>query len=256
MSWLWVSLGISLLIQVIFFVVAAINKTDKVTDLSYGLTFVIMAWVLLLINQAFLPLQILLVLMVTAWGVRLSGYLFKRILAIKKDSRFDGIRENPIKFAQFWLLQAVSVWVIMLPTLVGLSKMTGGAIGPMTLLGGAVWLLGLVIEAVADAQKFAFKNEPANRGKWIESGVWKYSRHPNYFGEMLVWWGVFLAVVPVLESLEWLSLIGPLTITGLLLFVTGIPTLEKKYDRQYSDNPEYQRYKRRTSRLIPWFVKA
>ena len=245
------TLLISFLIQIIFFTFAAINKTDKVTDLSYGLTFVILAFYIFLTRSGQFSYQLLLLLMITAWGVRLAGYLFIRILKTKKDKRFDGIRENFLKFAQFWFLQAVSVWVIMLPSTYVLSRAVNINISATMILGFLIWLVGLIIETVADWQKFQFKNDPKNKDKWIQNGIWKYSRHPNYFGEMLCWWGIFVYSLPLQTLASSPTIIGPLFITFLLLFVSGIPTLEKKYDERYKDNREYQKYKKSTSLLIP-----
>lgn len=246
------SLLISLIIQTFFFIFAVSFKSDKVTDLSYGLSFVILAWYLLLTNKQFQPLAILLTILITLWGIRLAGYLFIRILKIKKDKRFDGIRENPLKFAAFWFFQGVSIWVIMLPSIVLLNKNNYLAIGPIAVIGTLLWLIGFVIETVADQQKFKFKNKEENKGEFIKSGIWKYSRYPNYFGEMLMWWSIFLIVAPTLSGLEWLSVIGALHITFILLFVTGIPPQEKRYQKKYGDRKDYQEYIEKTSLLIPF----
>ena len=244
-----VALGISMLIQLFFFTFAAIRKTDLFTDLSYGITFVIVSWFALSATKYTTEPKWIVVTLITLWGVRLAGYLFMRILTTKKDRRFDGIREDPLKFGMFWLFQGISVWVIMLPSLALIGLTQSNEILPLSWIGFVIALSGLIIETIADQQKFDFKN--ANPQRWADIGLWKYSRHPNYFGEMLVWWGIFIFVVPYLEGLEYLVLIGPLWITTLLLFITGIPTIESRYDIKYADNKEYQEYKRRTSLLIP-----
>lgn len=244
------ALLISFLVQIGFFLFAAAFKTDKVTDLSYGLSFIILAWWgWWQGGLAFLKLPV--VLMVTFWGLRLAGYLLIRIVKIKRDKRFDGIREKFWKFASFWFFQAISVWVIMLPATVFLSQTESKRPGMFPLIGFLIWALGLGIETVADAQKFAFKNKPENKDRWIETGVWAWSRHPNYFGEMLVWWGLWLAVIVSLRAGYLWTIIGPIYITFLLLFVSGVPTLEKKYDERYRKNTDYQAYKKRTSLIIP-----
>ncbi|MBD3280421.1 DUF1295 domain-containing protein [Candidatus Dojkabacteria bacterium] len=246
------TLGVSFAIQIGFFSLAAYFKTDKVTDLSYGLTFVIIAWILFLLGDTRTTPQLVLSLMVTAWGIRLAGYLFIRILKIKKDKRFDGIRENFWKFASFWTLQGTSIWLILIPTTVFLSSSSTENFEILNLVGLKIWAIGLIAETIADWQKFQFKNNPANKGKWIQSGLWAHSRHPNYFGELLCWWGIFVYVLPILNYFLFLSLIGPLTITTLILFISGIPTIEKKYDERYKDNPEYQKYKESTHVIIPF----
>lgn len=246
------SLYFAFAIQMIFFAFAALFKTDVVTDLSYGLTFILIAWYHLLTQEALHPTQIVLATLITVWGVRLVAYLFSRILTIKKDARFDGTREDFWKFLRFWLLQALSVWVIMLPSIAVLSAETTQSLSMLSVFGIGVFLLGLTIETIADWQKFRFKNKSENRHKLIMSGIWKYSRHPNYFGEMLVWWGIFIFCVPLLTIQTILiTAAGPLFITGLLLFVSGIPLLEKKYDAVYADDAVVKRYRKSTSLLVP-----
>lgn len=250
-SYFLTALFISFLVQVAFFVVAASLKSDKVTDLAYGFGFITLAGWGLARNGNYFNYQILVFVMVLAWGLRLAGYLFIRILKTGRDKRFDGIRENFVKFAKFWTLQALAVWVISLPTLYVLSLEKIFEFSGLMTAGLMIWGIGLVVETVADGQKFVFKNDPKNGGKWIESGVWKYSRHPNYFGEMLVWWGIFVLTMPLQNGWSLLTIVGPVFITYLLLFVSGVPTLEKKYDERYRNNKKYQEYKKRTSLIIP-----
>ncbi|MSO50728.1 MAG: DUF1295 domain-containing protein [Acidobacteria bacterium] len=248
------TLGVSLLIQAVFFVFAATLRTDKVTDLSYGLTFVIIAAILLVHgNPAHLP-QLVLAVMVMLWGVRLAGYLLFRIIHMGRDVRFDGIRERFWPFFKFWLGQGVAVWVIMLPVTIWFAA--PGNWTPWMSIGGTVWAAGLVVESVADAQKFAAKRQPGGGTRWMTTGVWRYSRHPNYFGELLCWWGVFLFVAGNYTGWAWVGMVGPLAITAILLKVTGIPTLEASARKKWGDNPEYQAHVRRTSRLLLWPPKT
>jgi len=249
------ALLISIIIQIFFFIFAFYFKTDKVTDLSYGLTFIIISiFYFLFRSYNFFP-QLLLTLMITLWGLRLSVYLFIRIMKTKKDERFDGIRENFVKFSRFWALQAVSVWVIMLPSIYFLSLETDISRSVFIFLGFFIWLFGLFIETLADYQKFSFKNNPENKGKWIQTGIWKYSRHPNYFGEMTLWWGIFIFTLSFTSSYTLFTIVGPLYITFLLIFVSGIPPLEKKYKERYKDNIAYRKYLKQTSVLFPLPLK-
>jgi steroid 5-alpha reductase family enzyme len=249
------TLFISFIIQILFFIYAALFKTDKVTDLSYGLTFIIIALFSLLTNKTYFSYQILSVAMILIWGLRLSTYLFIRILKTKKDKRFDGIREDFFKFAKFWFFQAIAVWIISLPSSYINSLNIDIQLNTLMFLGLIVWLVGIITETTADIQKFKFKNDPKNKDKWIQSGVWKYSRHPNYFGEMLCWWGIFIFTIPLQNGASHLTIIGPIFITYILLFVTGVPTLEKKYDKRYINNPDYKKYKKETSIIIPLPIK-
>jgi steroid 5-alpha reductase family enzyme len=244
------TLALSLTVQAVFFAFAAALTTDKVTDLSYGLTFVLIAGALLLQAHPRDPAQVGLAAMVAAWGVRLAGYLVYRIVHMGRDARFDGIRENVWRFFQFWLFQGLAVWVIMLPVTLWYSR--PGTWNVWMGAGAAIWLTGLVIESVADSQKFAFKQSAAGRGRWTDVGLWRSSRHPNYFGELLCWWGLFVFTAPDLGAWNALGIAGPLAITGILLFATGIPTLEASAQKKWGADPEYQAYRRRTRLLVPW----
>ena len=244
------ALIVSFAIQIVFFAFAAGFKTDKVTDLSYSLSFLVLTVVLMLLEGAFQPVQILIAAVTSLWAVRLGGYLLVRIIAMGKDDRFDEMRDNPLRFARFWLLQAVSVWLISFPVIFVLS-LEATVFTWLSLVGAAVWLFGFLFETVADTQKYRFKSNPENRGDFISHGLWRYSRHPNYFGEILCWWGIFLSAAPSLSGPAWFSVLGPLGITTLLLFVSGIPMLEKKHDKKYGGNPAYRDYKEATSILVP-----
>jgi steroid 5-alpha reductase family enzyme len=246
---LGLTFAISLLIQAVFFAFAATFKTDKVTDLSYGLSFVIIAAVLLVRDDPSDWPQRVLAAMVILWGLRLAGYLLLRIVHMGRDKRFDGVRENFLRFLRFWVFQGLAVWVIMLPVIVWFGSPGPWNVG-MT-IGAAIWAAGFLIEAVADAQKFAAKSRPGGESRWMDTGLWRYSRHPNYFGELLVWWGVFVYVAADLSPAEWVSIVGPIAITFLLLRVTGIPTLEASASRKWGSNPDYLTYVARTSRLVP-----
>jgi steroid 5-alpha reductase family enzyme len=243
-------------IQAVFFVAAALLKRDTFTDITYSLTFVVVALFLLFARRTFFPTQVIVAAGIGIWGVRLGAYLFTRILTIKKDSRFDGIREHPLKFGRFWALQGITIAIIMVPAIVVLNASadpfprTPASIATLA-VGILGWAAGLLVEAVADGQRFAFRNNPANQGKWIASGLWRLSRHPNYFGEMLCWWGMFLVVAPGLSGFLWLAVLGPVFITLLLRFVSGIPLLEKQADKKYGSDPAYREYKRSTRLLFP-----
>jgi steroid 5-alpha reductase family enzyme len=248
MSEFLIALGISVVLNSVFFGIAAALKTDVVTDLSYGLSFALAAIALALVGAARDPVRLAAAAMVVVWAARLAGYLFTRILKTKVDHRFDGRREDPVEFAKFWALQALSVTVIMLPAIAVLARPAPAA-SPLHVVGAAVWLAGLVIESVADAQKSAWKRrgEPG----FIDRGLWAWSRHPNYFGEILVWWGLWLFALPSLAGAWHLAVLGPICITSLLLFVTGIPPLEKSARKRYENDGRYADYASRTSILVP-----
>lgn len=247
---------ISLGINGIFFIFAAILKTDIFTDITYSLTFITLSLTLLLTADNPHLWQIFAASAVILWGIRLGSYLFTRILLIKVDHRFDDKRNNVIKFGSFWILQAITVAVVMLPVY-GLITVDGKNSPPtgLLILAGILFFTGLTIETIADAQKFAFKKTAAGKGRWMESGIWRYSRHPNYFGEMLVWWSIALPGITVFSGFQWFYFIGPAFITFLLLFVSGIPLLEKEADRKWGTNADYLQWKHSTSLLVPFFPR-
>ncbi len=244
------ALGISLAIQAVFFTFAASLRTDKVTDLSYGLTFVVLALLFLIRNDPRDPAQAAMAAMVVLWGVRLAAYLVYRIARIGRDTRFDGIREDFLKFARFWFFQGVAVWVIMLPVTAWFAN-PGGWRWTMA-AAAAVWAAGWTIETVADIQKFRHKMRPGTGRGWTDTGLWRYSRHPNYFGELLCWWGIFAYAAPAFTGWAWLTVAGPLALTFLLLRVTGIPPLERRAEEKWGGDPAYRRYVGTTPRLVPW----
>jgi len=234
----------------LFFIYAAARKTDVVTDLSYSLSFALVAFALMVLNTSAPPAALLPALLTILWAARLGAYLFARIIRTKVDHRFDGMRDKPLKFAKFWILQAVAVAVILLPVAASVaSPVRPRSFGFFELTGIVLWIAGFVIEVVADLQKSAFKNSGAKG--FIRTGIWKYSRHPNYFGEALLWWALFIYLIPALSGALVLSAAGPVFITVLLLFVSGVPLLEKSADAKYGTDPVYREYKRRTSIFIP-----
>ena len=238
-------------IQLACFAFAMTLHTDKLTDISYGMTFVVMVIFFLFTRRPVTWPKAAAAVLVAVWGFRLAIYLFIRIVRIGRDKRFDDKRDSFKEFGFFWLLQAVSVWIILLPLVFLFGHTGANRAGGLSAAGIVVWAVGFAIESVADQQKFRFKSSSENRIKWIQSGIWKYSRHPNYFGEILCWWGIALLASPYFRGIAWAGLLGPVHITVLLLFVTGIPLLEKQADEKYGAADGYEEYRRRTSILFP-----
>jgi len=240
---------VSLSINIGMFLIAFRLQSDKLTDISYAVTFMTLA-LFGFFRSGAEAYHLVLLAMILLWAVRIGGFLLYRVMKTGKDQRFDGMRENFLKFSQFWILQAITVWVLMLPSLFAFEG--SGSISLLAVIGIVTWLTGLVTESMADFQKYRFNQDSKNKEKWIATGIWRYSRHPNYFGEILVWAGVYLVTLVSLSTTQaWVGAISPLFITVLLLFVSGIPLLEKSADKKWGDQEDYQHYKATTSVLIP-----
>nr|XP_010926476.2 uncharacterized protein LOC105048739 [Elaeis guineensis] len=237
--------------QLVFFIVTALLKFDKVTDFAGSTNFVILGMLTLALKGTWHLRQIVSTMLVVLWGLRLGLFLLMRILQWGEDRRLDKMRNHLGKLAVFWTIQALWVWTVSLPLTIVNAGDRNPSVKPQDIIGWIMWCVGLFIEATADQQKLMFKNSPSNRGKWCNVGLWKYSRHPNYFGEILLWWGIFVACTPVLEGAEWLVVVGPIFVTLLLLFVSGIPLLEKSADKRFKSVAEYHFYKSTTSPLVP-----
>lgn len=253
--------------QLLFFIITALLKFDKVTDFAGSTNFIIIAVLTLVVKGTWHFRQVVLTLLAVIWGTRLALFLLMRILQWGEDRRFDEMRDNLGKLAFFWMFQAVWVWAVSLPVTVVNASDRDPSLQAVDIIGWVMWSVGMIVEATADQQKLKFKNAPENRGKWCNVGLWKYSRHPNYFGEILLWWGIFVASTPLLEGAEWLIILGPIFLTLLLLFVSGIPLLEVSADKKFGNVAAYRIYKGTTSPLIPlppvvygklpsWFRKA
>lgn len=245
-----ISLGLNLLM----FIPAFIFKTDKLTDASYGITFILLSLIAVYFNSKDFWKYVLLI-MVSLWALRLLSYLLIRIIRFGKDKRFDGMRENFFSFLKFWILQGISVFIILIPSLYFFNSETI-KINILSIIGLLIFITGLFIEFFADIQKFKFITNKKNKGKWIDKGLWRYSRHPNYFGESLVWIGIYFFTFSSLNSIEKLiSLLSPAFILILLLFISGIPPLEKRADEKFGNNKDYKKYKKQTNIFFIWFRK-
>lgn len=248
---------ITVVMQFVFFLIACTCKFDKVTDFAGGTNFVVLAVFTFCLATTWNWRQIMLTAFIVIWGLRLSGYLLYRIIKIGEDTRFDDKRENCLAFAGFWTFQAVWVFTVSLPVIFVNAPASATKLNPddnwtpQDIVGGIFFIVGLLCEAFADIQKFNFRNNPINKGKWCDTGLWKYSRHPNYFGEIVIWWGVFIISTSVLTYGQWAAILSPLFTMTILLFLSGIPLLEKKSDERYRKNDLYIEYKNRTSPLVP-----
>ena len=244
------TLLIAFVINTLFFIYAFIRKTDVVTDLSYSLSFFLATTYIYVVHAEKNLLQTMLLVIVVLWALRLGSYLFSRIIVTKVDHRFDDKRNSFVRFGAFWLIQATAVWVVLLPVTLAMGAKDLVINMPFLIGGFVLSLFGLIYETVADHQKTTFKKK--NPKKLITTGLWANSRHPNYFGEILVWWGTLIVVLPYLSGATFLVVFGPVFITLLLLFVSGVNLLEKSWKEKYGKEAYFQEYVRQTSIFIPW----
>lgn len=240
-------------IQFLVFVPSAVRRTERFFDLTGSLTFIAVSIALALLAPAQDARGWILAAMVVVWAARLGSFLFARVHRAGTDGRFDEIKTNPLRFFQVWCIQglwvaltASAAWIAMSADAADRAPLDGFAVA-----GVVVWLAGMVFEVVADLQKQAFRADPANKGEFIRTGLWSRSRHPNYFGEILVWVGVFVVAVPVLQGWQWVAVLSPLFVVLLLTRVSGIPLLEKRADERWGDRADYRAYRDRTPVLIP-----
>jgi steroid 5-alpha reductase family enzyme len=233
------------------FVPSAIAKTEHYYDLVGGITYIATTIVAVSLSDQLDLRAALVAAMVMLWSLRLATFLFRRISKAGSDSRFDEIKTQPLRFLMAWTLQGL--WVL-LTAAAAWAVITGGIrepLGIIGIVGIAVWVSGFAIEVIADLQKSRFREDPANKGQFIDVGLWAWSRHPNYFGEIVLWSGIAIIAVPVLQGWQWATLISPVFVAFLLIRVSGIPMLEDKADERWGGQDEYEDYKRRTPVLIP-----
>ena len=243
-----VSLLITVCMQLSFFAIAYGLQIDKVTDFAGTANFLLLATVTLWFGEDLSFPKIIGSLMVILWSLRLGAYLSYRIIVWGEDNRFDEMRSKFLSFLGFWIMQILWVFLTCLPVVYFNSLDSPDSVNTLASIGIGMFSIGLIIEAWADYTKF---NHKLNGEKWCTGGLWKYSRHPNYFGNILLWFGIFVFCYSY-EVPLW-TVIGPLWTTFLLLFVSGIPLLEASADKKYGDDSEYLQYKSNTSVLIPWF---
>lgn len=245
---------VTVAMQFSFGIIACTFKFDKVTDFAGGTNFVVLALLTFFLAQTYQWRQILVTVFIVLWGLRLSGYLLYRIIMIGEDKRFDEMRSNPVRFAVFWIFQAIWVFTVSLPVMI-INAEASAIINyytAMDIIGSVLFAMGLIVEAVSDQQKFNFRNNPSNSGQWCQVGVWSVSRHPNYFGEISLWIGVFLIGTSVYGATwKWVGILSPVFTALILLTFSGIPLLEKKSDARHGSKLEYRVYKQKTSPLIP-----
>ena len=245
------SVGLAYVIQWLAFIPAYLRQTEKFFDLTGSITYISIVTIPLLLSPGFDARSILVVALVLIWAIRLGVFLFRRIHKAGRDDRFDAIKPSFVRFLGVWTIQALWVTFTAAAALVVITTTLRKELDAFAVVGFVIWLAGFTLEVVADSQKTRFSANPDNKGKFIHTGLWARSRHPNYFGEIVLWVGVAVIALPVLQGWQWCALISPVFVALLLTRVSGIPLLEMKADKKWGGRPEYDEYKKQTPILIP-----
>lgn len=243
--------ALAFLIQWIAFVPAWLGQTERSYDLTGSLTYIVVMVSAALVAQPADGRVLLLSTLVVVWAVRLGTFLFARVNKAGSDAHFDEIKVSFARFLLAWTLQGLWVSFTVAAALAAVTTTVRDELGWLAFVGAIVWAAGFAIEVVADLQKRRFRANPANRDRFIRTGLWARSRHPNYFGEIVPWVGVALIALPVLRGWQLVTLTSPLFVLFLLTRVSGVPPLERRADEKWGGREDYESYKKRTPVLVP-----
>ncbi len=241
----------------IAFIVGSLKKDNSIMDVFYGWGFILVAWSTLLLKGTFGIRQIIVTILVTIWGIRLSNYVLIRNWGKGEDKRYQNMRErwgNKVlinSLFRIYLFQGLIIFLVVFPvsfinvnddvpldSLISLSTLT-------LIFGSLVWILGFLYETIGDIQLYRFLNDPANKGKVFDKGLWRNTQHPNYFGEVTQWWGLY--IVSLVIPFGFITIFGPIIITYMIINVSGVRLINKRFE----GDSEYDKYRRRTSQFIP-----
>ncbi len=247
--------SIGFILHWLIFIPSYIYQTEHYFDLIGSISYIsIVLFTFLALNNLDVR-SILIGLLIMVWAVRLGSFLFIRVKRDGKDNRFTVMKTKFWWFLFTWTIGGLWVFITMAA---GLAAMTSAKVVPLgwfALIGIFLWLEGFLVEVVADHQKTRFRSKKENQGRFINEGLWSFSRHPNYYGEITLWLGIAFIAFPVLQGWQLLTLISPIFVYILLTRISGVTMLERRADKKWGDDPEYQRYKETTSSLIPMFKR-
>ena len=233
------------------FIPAYAQQTEHYFDLTGSITYISITVFALATAGLAEPRTVILGGMVLIWALRLGSFLVVRVKSDGKDARFDELKPNFFRFLNVWTIQGLWVLFTMSTALAAMTSAASEPLGVFAIVGTLVWIVGFGFEAIADAQKRVWRRDPANKGGFISSGLWSWSQHPNYFGEITLWLGVAIVAFPVLSGWQYVCLISPVFVYLLLTKVSGIPLLDKQAEERFAGNQAYADYCERTAVLFP-----
>ncbi|MFP3905544.1 MAG: DUF1295 domain-containing protein [Acidimicrobiales bacterium] len=239
-------------LMLVVWVISVVVGDASIIDLVWGLGFVIVAWVTVAVGDGDPTRALLIAGLVTVWGLRLSGYLSWRNLGSGEDKRYQAMRRKwgarfaLVSLVTVFLTQGVLMFVVSLPVQLAGAAAEPAGLGVLAGIGVVIWLVGFGFETIGDSQLARFKADPANQGEVMDRGLWRYTRHPNYFGDFCVWWGIFVVAAETGPG-RW-GVVGPLVMSALLMKYSGVGVLEKSIGKR---RPGYAEYARRTSTFFP-----
>jgi len=241
-----VGVALSFVIQWIVFIPAFVFSSEKFFDLTGSLTYISLVMLAAYLVPEMTPRDYLIAGLVLVWAFRLGQFLFRRVLQAGEDRRFRTMKTDFLQFLMTWTLQGLWVSITLGAGLAAMTSESKVNLGVMAYIGLALWVLGFAIEVIADAQKTRFRAVPEHQDLFIQTGLWAWSRNPNYFGEILLWFGMALIAFPALQGGQYATLISPIFVFVLMTYISGVRMLEARADRKWGDDKSYQDYKART----------
>ena len=245
------AVALTFIIQWIVFIPSFLNKTEHFFDLTGSLTFISVVLITLMLIPEIYVRDIVIALLVVIWATRLGSFLFLRVRKDGGDGRFTIMKTKFWWFLMTWNIQGMWVFLSLAAGLAAMTSAEKVEADIFLIVGLVVWVLGFSIEVISDGQKSKFRSKTENKDKFITSGIWSWSRHPNYFGEILLWCGITIIALPVLQGWQFITLISPIFIIILLTQISGVRLLELRGKKKWGENEEYRKYLRNTSVLIP-----
>ncbi|MEM7078389.1 MAG: DUF1295 domain-containing protein [Pseudomonadota bacterium] len=238
------------IVQWVVFTHAWIKHTEHFFDLTGSLTYLTMITIGVVLGGTMDVRSLVIVALIAIWAIRLGSFLFLRVRGAGEDSRFRKLKFSFPMFLMTWTLQGTWVFITAACALAAITSNNKVAVDVYFWVGLALWCVGFVIEVVSDRQKTAFRADPANAERFITSGLWAWSRHPNYFGEIVLWAGIAVMALPTLQGLQYGTLISPVFVVVLLTYISGVRMLENKAEKTWGADADYQAYKARTPVLL------